>query len=368
VNLVSVYEKLERIVKKLPNSLQHPILREIMPIKTMFLQQRAPRVVLLGDRAASRTSLANALFSAPVACSEEDHLQDGTWQTFEHGHGKMRILDARTPASLALLTRAIESERPDVFLFLHVEPRSSEEVAADFERVSQIITALPPVEGSPTPHIIGVSVSCTGECEPETVRRQLREALTDRARNPFADKVTGVFVLHSGAGEAHALAKAIALELPPEAKLEMGRLSGVREVQRELAQVVIKSITAICAAIGAQPIPLADLPVLTSLQAAMVAGIMHISGRDLSLKLAGQWITALGANIGLALALREGARATLKFVPVWGDIISGGIAAAGTYAMGRAAAAYFIEGMTLQDAQRLFKKTKKNQNPPLLRS
>src|SRR5205823_6168745 len=112
-------------------------------------------------------------------------------------------------------------------------------------------------------------------------------------------------------------------------------LSGVKEVQRETAQVVIKSMSAITGAIGAQPIPLADLPILTGLQAAMVAGIMHISGREMNMKLAGEWIAALGANIGIALALREGARAALKFIPVWGDVISGGIAAAGTYAIGR---------------------------------
>jgi len=368
VNLVSVYERLERIVRKLPESLQHPILREILPIKTMFLQQRPPRVILFGDRSASRTALANALFSEPVGRSEEDDLQDGTWQIFAHGHGRMRILDARRPASLALLKRAVAAEPPDVCLFLHSEPRTEGEVTTDFGQVAEVLQAIP-IEEGPVPHFIGVSVSGAKDCDPEIARQHLREALADATRNPYFDRVTGVFVLHGGAGEAHSLAKAIALELPPEAKLEMGRLSGVREVQRELAQVVIKSVTAISAAVGTQPIPLADFPILTSLQAAMVAGIMHISGRDLSLKLAGQWITALGANIGLGLALREGARATLKFVPVWGDLISGGIAAAGTYAIGRAAAAYFIEGLTLQDAQRLFKKARKsNEVQPLLKS
>jgi len=186
----------------------------------------------------------------------------------------------------------------------------------------------------------------------------------DRIRHAFSEKVTGVFVLHGGTGEAHPLAKAIVMELPPETKLEMARLSGVREIQRELAQTVIKSMTAISAAIGAQPIPLADFPLLTAIQATMVAGIMHISGRELSLKLAGEWIAALGANLGVALALREGARATVKLLPVWGEVISGGIAAAGTYSIGKAAAAYFIEGLSFQDAQRLFRKSKKRS--PLL--
>ena len=82
---------------------------------------------------------------------------------------------------------------------------------------------------------------------------------------------------------------------------------------------------------------------------------MHISGRELSIKMAGEWIGALGANIGAALALREGARAVLKFIPIWGDFVSGGIAAAGTYGIGKAATAYFIEGVSLAGAKKVMR-------------
>jgi uncharacterized protein (DUF697 family) len=157
----------------------------------------------------------------------------------------------------------------------------------------------------------------------------------------------------------------IATELPGEAQLEMARLSANRALQKQIAQVVIKSVSAISAAIGAQPIPLADFPILTSLQATMVASIMHISGREMSAKLAGEFIAALGANIGVALLLREGARAIAKFVPLWGNAVSGAVAGAGTYAMGRAASAYFIEGMSLADARGIFRRREKD--TPLLK-
>ena len=114
-------------------------------------------------------------------------------------------------------------------------------------------------------------------------------------------------------------------------------------------------MSAICGAVGTQPIPLADFPILTTLQSSMVAGIMHISGRDVSLKMAGEWLAALGANIGMGLAMREGARAMLKLVPLWGDVVSGGIAAAGTYAIGKAAIAYFIEGVSIGGAKTIFR-------------
>ena len=154
------------------------------------------------------------------------------------------------------------------------------------------------------------------------------------------------------------LAQIITEELPQEARLEMARLSGVRPAQMQIAQVLTKSTTAICAAIGAQPIPLADFPILTSMQVMMVSGIMYISGREMSVKLAAEFIAALGANVGAALVLREGSRALLKLLPGWGNAISGAIAGAGTYGIGKAATAYFIEGISLREAKTLLRKKK----------
>jgi GTPase Era involved in 16S rRNA processing len=64
-------------------------------------------------------------------------------------------------------------------------------------------------------------------------------------------------------GEQSASAAAVRLmgllarELPNEARVEMIRVSRDREAQVQIAQVLVKSTSAISAAIGAQPIPLA---------------------------------------------------------------------------------------------------------------
>jgi uncharacterized protein (DUF697 family) len=90
----------------------------------------------------------------------------------------------------------------------------------------------------------------------------------------------------------------------------------------------------------------------------MVASIMHISGRELSSKAAAEFIASVGAGLGLALVLRETTRAVVKFVPVYGNAVSGAVAAAGTYTIGRSASAYFIENISLTEARQLFRKTK----------
>jgi uncharacterized protein (DUF697 family) len=59
---------------------------------------------------------------------------------------------------------------------------------------------------------------------------------------------------------------------------------------------------------------------------------------------AGEFAASLGIGFSAGLVFRETARAAVKFLPVWGHVISGGVAGAGTYALGRAAITYFIEG------------------------
>ncbi len=339
---LSIYEKLESLVQRLPEGLRGPILREITPIKTLFLLQRPPRIVLLGDRAASRTALVNALFGEAIARPDEDALQSAAWQEFARaGRGTLRVLDARRPSALAGLSRALGSEAPDIYLFLHEGSAGTSGLAEDLDQAASVIEF---ADRSHAPRATIVGVQLNEETAPAF------EAL--QGRRELAERTSSVVAL----SHAALLSQSIAVELPPESQLEMARLSGNKELQRQIAQIVIKSVTAMCAAVAAQPIPLADFPILTSLQAAMVASIMHVSGREMNTKRAAEFLAAVGANIGTGLVLREGARAAAKLIPIWGSAISGGVAGAGTYAIGRAAVAFFIDGVSITDARGIFRR------------
>lgn len=339
---LSIYEKLESLVQRLPEGLRGPILREITPIKTLFLLQRPPRIVLLGDRAASRTALVNALFGEAIARPEEDALQSAAWQEFARaGRGNLRVLDARRPSALAGLSRALAAEAPDIYLFLHDGASGASGLAEDLDHAASVIEF---ADHNHAPRATIVGVPLNEETAPAF------EAL--QGRRELAERTSSVVAL----SHATLLSQSIAVELPPESQLEMARLSGNKELQRQIAQIVIKSVTAMCAAVAAQPIPLADFPILTSLQAAMVASIMHVSGREMNTKRAAEFLAAVGANIGTGLVLREGARAAAKLIPIWGSAISGGVAGAGTYAIGRAAVAFFIDGVSITDAQGIFRR------------
>ena len=90
--------------------------------------------------------------------------------------------------------------------------------------------------------------------------------------------------------------KCLAANYPEMLKSRWRGLVRAKKVQLEIAQNLVRSLTTVCAAIGVQPIPFADFPILTAIQFAMVSGIMHVSGRELGLKSAAEFFGALGAQ------------------------------------------------------------------------
>ena len=367
--LLYFYEKLEKLVTKLPAPLQKPILQEITPVKNLFLCQRPPRIVLLGQHGTGKAHLINAFFDAEIVRPQEDQPAPPGWQDFTRiGQGTIRLLDARRPASLDLIKSLLASETPDIFLYLQSDGGIDD--AQDLDHCAGILEFVAQ-RHQLRPGVIGILVKHEQAENVEAARQQLHASLL--SNTPISGQLVTTLVISSfmrfrldGSIDAarddreniDRLALIITEELPEEAKLEMARLSRVRPAQAQIACTLMKSITAICTAIGTQPIPLADFPILTSLQLMMVGGIMYISGRDVSARLAAEFIGALGANVSAGLVLREGSRALLKLFPGWGNAISGALAGAGTYAIGKAAIAYFIEGFSIADARSLFRKSK----------
>jgi hypothetical protein len=238
------YEKLESLVHKLPEALQHPILKEITPIKTLFLLQRSPRLVLVGPNGAGKAELLAALFGDDVLLPGEENLNDSRWQLIGRaGRGFLRLLDARRPASLPILREELTRETPDLFVFVRHAGDSDESLTTDLDHAAQLLSEAT-LGGGVAPKLLGLLLPA-GSADTEAARRELHGALHKRPE--LSARMIGTLTLTTGAPDLR-LAELIALELPGEAQLEMARLSGNRALQKQIAQVVIKSVTAICTA------------------------------------------------------------------------------------------------------------------------
>ena len=87
--------------------------------------------------------------------------------------------------------------------------------------------------------------------------------------------------------------------------------------------------------------------------------IAALSGRELSLDSAKEFLVSIGGVAGAGHIFRMAAQQLTKLIPGAGTVISSGIAFAGTAAVGNAAIAYYIEDKTLKEAKELFEKEKK---------
>jgi uncharacterized protein len=371
--LLHIVERLEGLLGKLPAAIQKPVLHELTPLKELFLQQRPPRLLLAGSGRWPMPQVVNLLFNGDaVEPSRQMVFEIFRWQDFEiKDRGTVSVLDARGADDDAEKTIRGELNRAsaDAIIILSDGSESRTKVKRSAENGSDCVHWNDGTRKDAG--IVAIHVESTPGAghNGEPVKMDWSEKI----RPQLHGRIWGGFEFSGEPGHgvadraaAHQFVSVLAKKLPNECRVEIVRISGDREAQRGIANILIKSTAAICTAIGAQPIPLADLPILTTLQLVMVSGIMYLSGRERSLRAATEFLGAIGANVGAGMLLREGARALLKFFPGWGNVVCGMVAGAGTFAIGHAASAYFLEGVTLGEARRTYLKGRKRRKSATL--
>jgi len=132
--------------------------------------------------------------------------------------------------------------------------------------------------------------------------------------------------------------------LPKSAILEFVQAQKSKGLLRKFSRRVIHRFAVIAGGIGASPIPISDIIILTPLQFIMIGIIGGLSCRSLSIETAKKYLASGGVLTGVAIGLRTAAQQLAKFLPGVGTIISAAIAGGGTYGLGRAAEAYFFSG------------------------
>ena len=370
--LLHVVERLEGFVGRLPATIQKPILSELTPLKELFLQQRPPRFLFSGSPRTPLAEIVLTLFpDAAFDLASEISIENRWHNVPVTDRSELSLLDARTTEVEASseLRDELKRQPADIIFFVDDGDATKPRRQSFTDNLATCLEAND--QGRAKTKVIVISLAgshASAEHDRETGsaskrRTQLQEVL--ESKGVSGDRLAGAF--HPGSSsKTKAILSVVARELPNEARIEMARLSRDKEAQAEIAHILVKSTTAVCTAIGAQPIPLADLPILTTLQLVMVSGIMYVSGRERSLRAATEFVGALGANVGAGMLLREGTRAVLKFFPGWGNVVCGMVAGAGTYAIGRAATVFFLDGVSLKDARRTYLTSRKKAGRPKL--
>src|SRR5437660_12764895 len=130
---VHIGERLEALAGKLPEKIRRPVLRELTPLKELFLQQRPPRFLFIGSSKTPTHRIIDTLFTpgAPeqlnVALMPVHRWVD--WDI--SGHGTISILDARDAADsvTAQVEEDLKCQTPDI-IFICEEGETMHETTA----------------------------------------------------------------------------------------------------------------------------------------------------------------------------------------------------------------------------------------------
>ncbi|HUP28424.1 MAG TPA: GTPase [Chloroflexia bacterium] len=131
----------------------------------------------------------------------------------------------------------------------------------------------------------------------------------------------------------------------PDLAVALGR--ELPAVRRSAARRAVRNSAMLNTAVGAEPVPFLDIPVLLAMQAKMLLRIAAIYGEPFSANNAKELIGTIAGGLAFRYLAQQGA----KLVPVGGWAVAGGIAALGTWAIGNVAIEYFESGKRLTRKQ-----------------
>src|ERR1043166_4569557 len=116
-----IVERLERLVTRLPEKIRRPVLRELTPLKELFLQQRPPQFLFIGSSNMPTHQIINTLFTGGAPEQMNVALMPvHRWIDWDiSGRGTISILDARDAgdSAAAQVEEDLKRQRADIIFF-----------------------------------------------------------------------------------------------------------------------------------------------------------------------------------------------------------------------------------------------------------
>ena len=333
-------DQLVKVLDRVP--LVSSVKSDLTGLRSLLYRRRPPRIAALGLGSSGRSTLLRSLIERrPVR--DPLHAEHGQWVHLEHEGAKVNWLeiDLDDPAARSQWKSALAKEVPDL-VFLAFEPRNLPDAKRIVERAKSLLPDLP--EGVKAlrvfPLLTHSDLIGRADAEVDAARNELDAKIRDCTLRADPPRAVSAISGHGLEG----LSEAMVLALPEEARLEAARaLTRAKEARVRIGNEIVQACTAVSVTVGVTPIPFSDMVLLGPLQAMMVSSLAYLSGRSWGRKTVAEFLGSLGVVGGSGMGLRFSAQTIAKLVPGAGNVVSAGVAGAGTTAIGQSAIKYFLK-------------------------
>lgn len=379
----SIPVKNEFVKSKVKELVLGPALEDI---RKLVEDSRPPVLLLMGRSGHGKSSLINALAGKEVAEVNDIRPQEPESEpymiTFKESHAVWKVIDSRgifesskpdgsiEDDAVEVLKNSILTHKPDVILHAISTPETRN-LQKDLELVERIRKDFEKKNSYSIPTMIVLTKADTFEnprqwppedtpkkaAQLDEVMQYMTNEVLKVEKKPLnlnfpyygyeidSKEYVGIIPVASIKDDLwniDTLSDFIGKNLSEEAKLDFFQGQQRKEPLKRLSSSIIDRFSKIAGGIGATPIPVADIALLVPVQLLMISIIGALSGRQATKETAFEYLAAAGINVGTGFGLREIARQASKFIPVGGLAVSGTIAGASTWAIGKSAEVYFF--------------------------
>ncbi|AMA64123.1 hypothetical protein ASO14_2931 [Kurthia sp. 11kri321] len=406
--IVKILESMETFIDQLDFSLPKPakelILKavqskEIKEIVDGVKEKRPPKLVIMGRSGVGKSSLINAMFGEYLAETSSVNVGTTEAHVFQYKKGDevvFEIIDTRgirenvqeTDSEAEIdLQKVIEDFEPDAFLLitngadrstLREDAMYLNEIYKKLDIHVPLITVINRIDDIEPSRIKEPTQYSTKKKENiNTKVEQVKEVLSDVGiSKAFVVPVSSYIEWNHDNPEELTKEEKEALTIEFDGRYNIDKLLQLLEDNidfraavymmlnnkyevaiRKVADKFIKVFSTASASIAITPIPASDIAILIPIQILEVRVIAYLAGEKLDVKSAREFILSLGGVALFGMALRfiaqQGSKLLNLTIPGSGAAISSSLAYTGTYSVGKAALAYYIDGKSKEESKKL---------------
>ncbi|KMN69856.1 50S ribosome-binding GTPase [Bacillus cereus] len=397
--VIKLYDNIDEIIGSLPVNLPDGAKeqikkvicsnKEINEVISGLKERRPPRLIMIGRTGVGKSSLINAIFGKYIA--KTSPVEIGTTQLSRYNYESdedilFEVIDTRGIAESSNnkettaeedLKQAIEEFDPDAVLFLS-DATQRARMDEDVDYIKKVYEEL----GKKIPLV--TVLTHVDDLEPSRIKESSKYT-SSKFRNIQDKKLQMENLLKSldvncstvipvstyiewNKEDPHLLSNQEQKELiiDFDGRYNIGELTDFLENNidfcaainlmmstridkaiKKISNIVIKGFAAASTTIALTPIPFSDIAILVPLQLILVVFIAYLSGNDIDMENAKEFLLSLGGigvlGYGLRALAQQGSKFLNLLIPAAGSAISGTLAFSGTYAIGKAAQAYYID-------------------------